>query len=141
MSCSSAYSMAQELNTDLVELNPGLKPPLVQIVELGKLKYEEKKRLAQIKRNNPAIETKEIKFHPSINAHDLNIKVNHIKDHLDDGNKVKIIVQFRGREIAHPEEGKKVLESVMTAISGSVIVESQPQLEAKILSCTVRPVN
>lgn len=139
MNTSEALILAQEQNLDLVEINPKTSPPLCKLINFGKYKYEEKKKQAESKKNQKNQEIKEITFRPNTDENDLNHKTEQAKQFLNDGNKVKFTIRFRGREIVHPQVGKDRLEWVFNQLSG--LIQSVPfiNLDGKLMSAIVVP--
>jgi translation initiation factor IF-3 len=134
MNTSEALSLAKSKNLDLIEVNPKSFPPVCKILDYGKFKYEEKKKLVQAKKNQKQSEVKEISFHPNTDNNDLNHKLNLAKDFLKDGNNVRFIVKFRGREITHPELGEQKLRWFLEETKELIVNNSQIFLEGKIMS-------
>jgi translation initiation factor IF-3 len=112
MPTDAALNMAEELELDLVEVNPNSYPPVCKIMNYGKHKYETAKRDRERRKNQRAVATKEIKFRPDIAQHDLDTKVRKVRQFLENGHKVKLVMQFRGRQSIHPETGAEVLRRV-----------------------------
>lgn len=139
MDIKDALSLAQEQNLDLVEVNPKTSPPLCKLINFGKYKYEEKKKQAESRKNQKIQEIKEITFRPNTDENDLNHKTQQAKQFLNDGNKVKFIIRFRGREIVHPQIGKDKLEWIFAQLSG--LIQSVPfiNLDGKLMSAIVAP--
>lgn len=134
-----ALKMAQEKGLDLVEINPKGIPPVCKILDFGKYKYEEKKKLAASKKNQKANETKELTFRPNTDENDLNHKLEQAKEFLAEGNKVKFAVKFRGREITHPQIGRDKLEWFVNQLSALIIANHQISSEGKFMSVIVSP--
>lgn len=134
-----ALKMAQEKGLDLVEINPKAQPPVCKILDFGKYKYEEKKKLAAAKKNQKANETKELTFRPNTDENDLNHKLEQAKEFLAEGNKVKFAVKFRGREITHPQIGKDKLEWFVTQLATLIVANPQISSEGKFMSVIVSP--
>ncbi|MEO0718373.1 MAG: translation initiation factor IF-3, partial [Pseudomonadota bacterium] len=104
-----AMDMAEEVGLDLVEISPGANPPVCKIMDFGKFKYEQQKKAAEAKNKQKVIEVKEVKFRPNIDTHDYDVKMRNVTRFLEDGDKVKVTLRFRGREMAHQELGRDVL--------------------------------
>jgi translation initiation factor IF-3 len=134
-----ALRMAQELNLDLVEVNPKAEPPVCKILDFGKYKYEEKKKQAQARRNQSVVEIKEIKLRPKTDDHDIAFKVKAARRFLEGGHKVKFTVRFRGREITHPEKAHEQLDVILKAVDDVANVETRPSMEARAMSVVVAP--
>ncbi len=141
ISVTDALTMAKEAGLDLVEVAPQANPPVCKILDYGKYKFELEKKLRESKKKQKLVKIKEIRMQPKIEKHDLEFKAKHVKTFLDEGNKVKVTVRFRGRELAHTELGKVVLEKVMTAIEGSFNVDRPPQMEGRFMSMILSPKN
>lgn len=134
-----ALNMAAEIGLDLVEISPTANPPVCKILDYGKFKYEAQKRKNEAKKKQKVIEVKEIKMRPGIETHDYDVKVRAIRSFLDDGDKVKVTMRFRGREMMHQELGLKVLEKVRTELDDVIKVESHPKLEGRQMIMTIAP--
>ena len=139
MSSQDAIRMAQEQTLDLVEVNPKAEPPVCKIMDFGKYKYEEKKRANEARKKQNIVEIKEVKVRPKTDEHDLDTKIRHIKRFLEEGNKAKITVRFRGREITHPEKGREVLDDIVKALEGLINIEGNPALEGKAMTMLIAP--
>ncbi len=131
--------MAEEAGLDLVEVAPLAKPPVCKIMDYGKYKYQQHKRAQEAKKNQKIIHIKEIKLRPKTDAHDLGFKLNHARKFLSDGNKVKITVIFRGREMTHPDIGNELLDRVASGIEDLGVVEQRPRLEGRNMSMVLAP--
>lgn len=134
-----ALSIAQELGLDLVEINPKSNPPVCRIMDFGKFKYEQKKQANLAKKKQKVIEIKEVKFRPKTDGHDLDTKVKHIRRFLEEGNKAKITIRFRGREMAHPEMAAKVLDKVVEFTRDLAIVEQSYRMEGRTMTMVLAP--
>lgn len=139
MATYEALKLARDENLDLVEINPKATPPVCRIVDYGKLKYEQKKELQASKKKQIVQELKEITFRPNTDTHDLEHKLAQAKSFLEDGNKVKFTIRFRGREITHSELGREKLEWMLQQLQGLVADKSQVSLEGKFMSLIVGP--
>ena len=139
MDTAEALRRAQEGGFDLVEVNPKAVPPVCKILDFGKYKYEEKKKAREAKRKQTVVEVKEIKLRPKTDDHDLNVKVKHARKFLEGGNKVKITVRFRGREITHPEVAQRQLEWMLQQVDDLVNIEQRPSMEGRNMSAAVAP--
>jgi translation initiation factor IF-3 len=115
--------MADSEGLDLIEISPNAAPPVVKMMDYGKYKYQQQKKLAEAKKKQVVIDVKEMKFRPNIEKHDLDVKINHIEKFLDQGDKVKLLMQFRGREMAHKEIGLAKFDEIVKAVldKGAVI--------------------
>ena len=134
-----ALQKAQELGLNLVEVNPMAKPPVCRIMDYGRFKYEEKKRANETKKKQVVVKVKEIKLRPKTEDHDYETKVRHVRAFLDEGNKAKVTIMFRGREIAHREIGTRVLDDVVQDLKDVAIVEQAPRLEGKQMFMILGP--
>jgi translation initiation factor IF-3 len=134
-----AMRMAEEKGLDLVEVSPKAMPPVCRIMDYGKFKYEQAKKTNQAKKHASTIEIKEIKFRPKTDDHDYDFKVRHIRRFLEEGNKVRLVIAFRGREIVHPETGRAVLERVIKNCTDVAHVEQIPMMDGRRMVMTVSP--
>ena len=134
-----AKRRAQSAGFDLVEIAPDAKPPVCRIMNYGKYKYEQAVKQKQAKKNQTRIEVKEMKFRPKIDVGDYETKKKHVLRFLGDGNKVKITIMFRGREMAHPEQGISILERLADDLSDVAVVESKPVMEGRNMHMTIAP--
>ncbi len=130
---------AKEAGLDLIEVAPNANPPVCKILDYGKYKFDQEKRLKEAKKNQKQVKMKEIRMQPKIETHDLNFKTKHIKEFLEDGNKVKVTVRFRGRELAHTELGKDVLDDIVETLDTSFSVDKQPAMEGRYMSMILSP--
>ena len=124
-----ALAIARQKGLDLVEISPTATPPVCRIMDFGKYQYQEQKRAREARRHQKVIEVKEIKFRPKVDEHDYQFKKKHIERFLEDGDKVKATIFFRGREMAHPEIGRRILERLVDELSDLAIAETMPRLE------------
>jgi translation initiation factor IF-3 len=124
-----ALTIARQKGLDLVEISPTAVPPVCRIMDYGKYQYQEQKRAREAKKHQRIIEVKEIKFRPKVDEHDYQFKKKHIERFLADGDKVKATIFFRGREMAHPEIGRRILDRLITDLGEVVTVESAPRQE------------
>ncbi len=139
MPTHEAMRMAEEKGLDLVEVSPKAAPPVCRIMDYGKFKYEQAKKTNQAKKHASTIEIKEIKFRPKTDGHDYDFKVRHIRRFLEEGNKVRLVIAFRGREIVHPETGRRVLERVIKDCTDVAHVEQIPMMDGRRMVMTVSP--
>jgi translation initiation factor IF-3 len=139
LSTEAALRRAQEVGLDLVEVNPKATPPVCKILDFGKYKYEEKKRAREAKRKQTVVEVKEIKLRPKTDDHDLETKVRAARKFLEQGNKVKIVCRFRGREITHPERARMQLDYLVSKLEDLANVEQRPAMEARTMAVLVAP--
>lgn len=140
MATRDALKMAQEQILDLVEINPRAVPPVCKIMDYGKFKYEEKKKVQAAKKNQQVQELKELTFRPNTDENDLTHKVAQAKEFLSEGDRVKFTIRFRGREITHPEVGREKLEWILQQLTGLITPSPQISLEGKFMNMTVFPV-
>jgi translation initiation factor IF-3 len=126
-----AIRKAEELGLDLVEVAPTAKPPVCRIMDFGKYKYELAKKAHESRKHQSVIVVKEIKLRPRTDDHDVAFKTNNIKRFLEDGNKVKVTIMFRGREMAHTSHGRAVLERIVADLQNDATVEQPPRMEGR----------
>ena len=134
-----ALEIAREQGLDLVEVAPQAVPPVVKILNYGKFKFENEKKVRDSKKKQKLLKLKEIRMQPKIDEHDIDFKSKHIKDFLADGNKVKVTVRFRGRELAHTELGLDVLKDVLARIEGEYQLDKPPAMEGRFMSMVLSP--
>ena len=135
----SAQQIADDEGLDLVEIAPGAEPPVCRIMDYGKFKYEQAIKQKQARKNQSKIETKEMKFRPKIDVGDYETKKKHILRFLDAGSKVKITIMFRGREMAHPEQGLSILERLADDLKDVAVIENQPKMEGRNMHMLIAP--
>jgi translation initiation factor IF-3 len=134
-----ALALAKELGLDLVEVQPNANPPVVKILDRGKDKYETEKKLRDSKKKQKLLKLKEIRMQPKIDDHDLDFKSKHVKEFLGEGNKVKVTIRFRGRELAHTELGLVVLNDVLARLDGEYNMDKAPAMEGRFMSMILSP--
>ena len=139
VSPATAMDMAEEVGLDLVEISPGANPPVCKIMDFGKFKYEEKKRANDARKRQTQIALKEIKLRPKTDDHDLDFKTKHVRRFLEEGNKVKLTVRFRGREITHPETAKRQIDAIIAAVDDLATVETSARLEGRTMTAILAP--
>ena len=139
VSLMEALRMAGELDVDLVEISATANPPVCRLMDYGKFKYQEQKKAAEAKSKQKVIEVKEIKFRPGTDDGDYNIKLRNIKRFLDEGDKCKITLRFRGREITHQEIGMALLQRMRTDLADLIVVEQFPKLEGRQMVMMIAP--
>ena len=139
MATIDAKALAKEKNLDLVEVNPKAMPPVCKIMDFGRFKYEEKKKQAEAKKRQNQTELKEIKLRPKTDDHDIGFKVKHVRRFLEEGNKVKITVRFRGREITHPETAQQQIDLIIEAVRDIALVESTGKMEGRTMTALIAP--
>ena len=134
-----AISKAQDYNLDLIEISPNASPPVCKIMDFGKYKYQLKKKSQEAKKNQNLIVVKEIKMRPSTDQHDFDFKVKHIERFLAEGNKVKVTIRFRGREVMHSQLGSEMLAKIAERLEESIVMEMAPKLEGKNMTMVLAP--
>ncbi len=134
-----ALQMAMEQNLDLVEVAPTAKPPVCRIMDFGKFKYEQQKREKEVKKKQKIVTVKEVKLRPNIEDHDFEVKFKNAQRFLEDGDKVKVTIMFRGRELSHPELGRKVLDKMAIQIKDIANIERGAKLEGKNMIMILAP--
>jgi len=139
LNTDEARRMARGLDLDLVEVNPKASPPVCKIMDFGKFKYEEKKRQADARKRQTQIALKEIKLRPKTDDHDLDFKTKHVRRFLEEGNKVKLTVRFRGREITHPETAQRQIDAIVEAVADLATVETSARLEGRTMTAILAP--
>jgi translation initiation factor IF-3 len=133
-------ALAEAAGLDLVEISPNATPPVVKIMDFGKFKYENQKRESEARKKQKIIEVKEVKFRPNTDVHDYDVKMRNVTRFLTDGDKVKVKLRFRGREMAHQNLGRDLLERVATDVEGLGKVESMPKMEGRQMVMMIGPV-
>lgn len=131
--------MAIDAGLDLVEVSPNADPPVCKILDYGKFKYEQQKKRNEARKKQKIIEVKEIKMRPGIDEHDYQVKMRSMRRFLGDGDKVKVTIRFRGREMAHQELGMKVLDRVCDDLEEMIKVEMLPQMEGRLMTMVLAP--
>ena len=139
MSAREALIRAYDLGLDLVEISPNAVPPVCKILDYGKYKYEQQKKANEARKKQKVVEIKEIKVRPNIDDHDYDVKMKQMKNFIGEGDKVKVTLRFRGREMAHQELGVKVLERIRSDLNELVKVEQMPKLENRQMVMVVAP--
>ncbi|MDG9790878.1 translation initiation factor IF-3 [Brucella anthropi] len=139
VSIQEAIAMAEEAGLDLVEIVPNAEPPVCKIVDLGKLKYQNQKKAAEARKKQKTVEIKEIKMRPNIDTHDFEVKMKAALRFFEEGDKVKVTLRFRGREMAHQELGMKLLQRVKEDTVEIAKVESEPKLEGRQMMMVLAP--
>ena len=138
-STADALTLARELDLDLVEVAVQANPPVCRIMDYGKFKYEEAQKAKESRKKTSHVTVKEVKFRPKIGKGDFDTKVRHMHDFLADGHKVKVTLQFRGREMAHPELGSRILDAVLEQLGDMAKVETQARLEGRNMTMVLSP--
>ncbi len=139
LSIGEALDAAKERGLDLVEVAPNTSPPVCRIMDLGKFKYQQKKKAQVAKKKQHVIQVKEVRMRPKIEEHDYQVKLKHLKRFLEEGNKAKINVRFRGRELAFINAGREVLNRVVKDLSDIAVVESLPGMEGRNMVMVLAP--
>ena len=140
MSIKDALALAKSEGSDLVEIAPTAEPPVCKIINYGKYKFDIQKKSKEAKKKQKLVQLKEIKMRPQISIHDYNFKMKHIREFLDEGNKVKITIMFRGREMAHTEFGYDLINKIIQDLENEAATEKPAKLEGKNLSAVLNPV-
>ena len=139
LATDEALRLAEEAGLDLVEVSPKAMPPVCKIMDYGKFKYENSKRNKEARKHQSTVTLKEIKFRPKTDDHDFDFKVKHIRRFLQEGNKAKLVVIFRGREIVHPETGHDVLKRVFEVTNDIAQVEQPPAMDGRRMNAVLAP--
>ncbi len=134
MSAREAMKIAQEAELDLVKIAPAAKPPVCKIIEYGKSKYEKRRRAKEAKKKQKTVEIKEVRLSPNIDTNDLNTKMNNARKFLSKGNKVKVTLRFRGREMAHVQQSRHILDDFAESLSDIAVVEKPAKMEGRAMS-------
>ena len=129
-----AMNLARQAGLDLVEVSPNGNPPVCKLLDYGKFKFEQEKRIKESKKKQKTLRLKEIRMQPKIDSHDLDFKSKHVKDFLDEGYKVKVTVRFRGRELAHTELGRVVLNKVLDRLEDGYSLDKGATMEGRMMS-------
>lgn len=138
LSKSEALQMAYDQDLDLVEISPDANPPVAKIVDWGKYNYQRTKQLQKNKKSSKTLEMKQMRFGLKISDHDLGVKLNKITDFLENGHKVKLVVFYRGREMAHKDLGFQLANKVIEILGDKIVVDQDPQLSGKQLTFVIR---
>ncbi|MCO6386942.1 MAG: translation initiation factor IF-3 [Aliihoeflea sp.] len=139
VSINEALILAEDAGMDLVEISPNQTPPVCKITDLGKMKYASQKKAAEARKKQKTIEIKEIKMRPNIDTHDYEVKMKAVRRFFDEGDKVKLTLRFRGREMAHMELGMKLLNRVREEVAEIAKVEAEPKLEGRQMMMVLAP--
>ena len=139
MTVEQAQAMAEDARLDLVEVSPNTSPPVCKLMDYGKFKYQQQKKKAEAKKKQKIVEVKEIKMRPNIDTHDYETKTKAMKRFFDDGDKVKVTLRFRGREMAHMERGMDLLKRVETDFEEIAKVEAMPKMEGRQMMMVLAP--
>jgi translation initiation factor IF-3 len=136
---AEALAVAQAAGLDLVEISPNATPPVCKLLDYGKYKYQEQKKAAEARKKQKVVEVKEIKFRPMIDDHDYDVKMRSMKRFFEEGDKVKVTLRFRGREMAHQDLGAKLLDRVRSDFATVAKVEQEPKLEGRQMVMVMSP--
>ena len=139
MPTREALAMAHEEGLDLLEISPNAEPPVVKILDYGKHKYELQKKANEARKRQKVVEIKEVKVRPNIDDHDLDVKMRGMRSFLADGDKVKVTLRFRGREMAHQDLGVRLLQRIQADLADSIKVEQMPRLEMRQMVMVLAP--
>ncbi len=139
MSAREALIRAYDVGLDLLEISPNAVPPVVKILDYGKYKYEQQKKANEARKRQKVVEIKEIKVRPNIDDHDYEVKMRQMKEFIGEGDKVKVTLRFRGREMAHQDLGLKVLDRIRTELAEITKVEAMPRLENRQMIMVLAP--
>lgn len=135
-----ALELAADVGLDLVEISPNAAPPVCKIMDFGKFKYEQQKKESEARKKQKTIEVKEVKFRPNTDTHDYDVKMRNVMRFLEGGDKVKVTLRFRGREMAHQELGRQLLDRVATDVEGNGRIENMPKMEGRQMVMMIGPV-
>ena len=139
LSPAEAIEIAQDVGLDLVEVSPNVDPPVCKILDYGKFKYETQKKAAEARKHQKTVDLKEVKFRPNIDTHDYDVKLRSARKFLEEGDKLKVTLRYRGREMAHQELGRALLERVSGDLEDIGKVEAMPKLEGRQMIMVVGP--
>lgn len=139
MPTKEALSICQEKGLDLVEVAPNAKPPVCRLMDYGKYVYQQQKRTQDAKKKQTQIQLKEVKFRPKTDQHDFDTKIRNIQKFIGQGNRCKISIFFRGREIVHKEQGQEIIERIREALAPVAKVEQEPKFEGRVINMIVAP--
>lgn len=139
LTIEQALRMAQDEGMDLVEVSPLAKPPVCKIMDYGKFKYTEKRKQSEAKKKQVVVQLKEVKLRPRTEEHDYNVKIKKIREFLEEANKARVTVMFRGREITHRELGTKVLERVVSDLKDTAVIEAAARMEGRQMFMILAP--
>lgn len=139
MSSREALALAVDAGLDLVELVPHAEPPVVRIMDFGKYRFDQAKKTQASRKKQKQIQVKELKFRPGTDVHDYQVKMRNLVKFIEEGNKVKVTIRFRGREMAHQELGMEVIDRIEADLGDTVVVESRPKMEGRQMSMLLSP--
>jgi len=139
LTLQEALQHAAEVGLDLVEVAPNSSPPVCRVMDYGKFRYQQSKKLQVARKHQATIQLKEIRLRPKTEEHDLQVKLRHIRRFLEENNKVKITMMFRGREIAYTEMGRKIMEAILGELEEHGVIDQNPKLEGRNMVMIVAP--
>jgi translation initiation factor IF-3 len=139
LSRDEALAMAQEVGMDLVEIQPNGDPPVCRIMDFGKFKFDAQKKAHAAKKKQKQVEIKELKFRPTTDVGDYGIKLRNLRRFIEEGDKVKITIRFRGREMAHQELGRAMVDKIVADIAEEAVIEQYPRMEGRLMVMMVAP--
>jgi len=139
ISLTEALAEAAKAGLDLVEVSPTAEPPVCRIMDYGKFRYQQSKKVQVSKKSQTVIQVKEIRLRPKTEEHDLEVKIKHVRKFLEQHNKVKISMMFRGREIAYTDIGRKIMEDIKNTLVDGCVIDQQPKLEGRNMIMIVSP--
>ena len=139
ISLTDALAEAAKAGLDLVEVSPTAAPPVCRIMDYGKFRYQQSKKVQVSKKSQTVIQVKEIRLRPKTEEHDLEVKIKHVKKFLEQHNKVKISMMFRGREIAYTDIGRKIMEDIKNTLADGCVIDQQPKLEGRNMIMILSP--
>ncbi len=139
ISLTEALAEAAKAGLDLVEVSPTAAPPVCRIMDYGKFRYQQSKKIQVSKKSQTVIQVKEIRLRPKTEEHDLEVKIKHVKKFLEQHNKVKISMMFRGREIAYTDIGRKIMENIKNTLADGCVIDQQPKLEGRSMVMILSP--
>ena len=139
LSTREALERAAEADLDLVKISPTANPPVCKLMDYGKYKFEQQKREKEARKNQRVIEIKEVRMSPGIDVNDFNVKLRNAQKFLSEGDRVKVTVRFRGREMAHPEQGLSILERLADDLKDVAVIENQPKMEGRNMHMLIAP--
>lgn len=139
ISLTDALAEATKAGLDLVEVSPTANPPVCRIMDYGKFRYQQSKKVQVSKKSQTVIQVKEIRLRPKTEEHDLEVKIKHVKKFLEQHNKVKISMMFRGREIAYTEIGRRIMEDIKNTLAEDGVIDQQPKLEGRSMVMIISP--
>jgi translation initiation factor IF-3 len=139
ISLTEALAEAAKAGLDLVEVSPTAEPPVCRIMDYGKFRYQQSKKVQVSKKSQTVIQVKEIRLRPKTEEHDLEVKIKHVRKFLEQHNKVKISMMFRGREIAYTDIGRKIMEDIKNTLADGCVIDQQPKLEGRNMIMILSP--